>query len=91
MIDDGGERAASCRRRIAVVARSNAKSLILRERLGGECMQYRNRECRQRMPVARINGVGYYLDGQLRQLRAVCNPDDWVDFEPDEIEPWRAD
>jgi hypothetical protein len=54
-------------------------------------MQYRNRECRQRMPVARINGVAYYLDGQLRQLRAVCNPDDWVDFEPDEIEPWRAD
>lgn len=42
----------------------------------------------RRLPVVRINGVGYFMDGRLKQLRAVCNPDDWVDFEPDEIEPW---
>lgn len=54
-------------------------------------MQYRNRECRQRLPVARINGVEYHLDNQLGQLRAVSNPDDWFDIEPDEIEPWRVD
>lgn len=43
------------------------------------------------LPVVRINGVSYVMDGRLKQLRSVCNPEDWVDFEPDEIEPWAVD
>lgn len=43
------------------------------------------------LPVVRINGVSYVMDGRLKQLRAVSNPEDWVDFEPDEIEPWAVD
>ena len=33
------------------------------------------------LPVVRINDVAYFLDVRLRQLRAVDNPHDWVDFE----------
>jgi hypothetical protein len=33
------------------------------------------------LPVVRINGVAYFLDVRLRQLRAVDNPHDWIDFE----------
>lgn len=48
---------------------------------GGEQMLGERSGIGRMLPVARINGVAYFLDVRLHQLRAVDNPQDWVDFE----------
>lgn len=50
-------------------------------RNGGEQMAGECNGVARALPVVRINGVAYFLDVRLRQLRAVDNPHDWVDFE----------
>ena len=38
----------------------------------------------RRLPIVSINGVPYFLDMPLRQLRRVDNPHDYIDLDSDE-------
>jgi len=38
----------------------------------------------RRLPIVSVNGVLYFLDLPLRQLRRVDNPHDYIDLDSDE-------
>ena len=38
----------------------------------------------RRLPIVSINGVLYFLDMPLKQLRQVNNPHDYIDLDSDE-------
>jgi hypothetical protein len=38
----------------------------------------------RRLPVVRLNGIDYFVDVRLSQLRRVDNPHSFVDFDTDE-------
>ena len=38
----------------------------------------------RRLPIVSIDGVRYFLDLPLRQLRRVDNPHDYIDLDSDE-------
>ncbi len=40
------------------------------------------------LPIVMIGEKAYFVDVRLRQLRAVCDPCDCIDFVPEKVWPW---
>jgi hypothetical protein len=40
------------------------------------------------LPIVMIGAKAYFVDVRLRQLRAVRNPHDYIDFVPENVWPW---
>lgn len=40
------------------------------------------------LPIVMIGDKAYFVDVRLRQLRAVRNPSDYIDFVPEKVWPW---
>lgn len=40
------------------------------------------------LPIVMIGKKAYFVDVRLRQLRAVRNPSDYIDFVPEKVWPW---
>lgn len=40
------------------------------------------------LPIVMIGEKAYFVDVRLRQLRAVRDPGDYIDFVPENVWPW---
>lgn len=40
------------------------------------------------LPIVMIGEKAYFVDVRLRQLRAVRDPHDYIDFVPEKVWPW---